>query len=140
MKSPAKSAINHGFAEFAWLVKNWSRPLGLWRLNCPVQLMGTGMIFPWKVIRSAPLASGDLVEDMSLGWIWLSLARPPCFFPFALCQANFPCRTRAADSQRQRWVQGHNRDDLEKRPSLLFCAITRGNLDLLVLWVAYARL
>src|SRR6266480_3369772 len=46
------SPIDHALAEFAWIVKNWARPLGLFRLGLPVQLMGTGMIFPWKLISS----------------------------------------------------------------------------------------
>ncbi len=29
--------------------------------------MGTGMAFPWPLIRDAPLAIGHLVEDMQLG-------------------------------------------------------------------------
>lgn len=133
MKSPENSAINHGFAEFAWLVKNWSRPLGLWRLNCPVQLMGTGMIFPWEVIRSAPLASGDLVEDMKLGLDLAVVGKAPCFFPFAVVSSEFPMSDKGADSQRQRWVQGHIGTILKSVPWLLFCAIKRGNLNLLVL-------
>src|SRR5262249_53204018 len=47
MQAPSHSPTDQGLAEFAFLVRNWVRPLGLMKLHCPVQLMGTGMIFPW---------------------------------------------------------------------------------------------
>src|SRR5258705_7686837 len=51
MKAAEQSPISHVLAEFAWIIKNWARPLGLFRLGLPVQLMGTGMILPWKLIK-----------------------------------------------------------------------------------------
>src|SRR6185437_4598482 len=54
-------------AQFAWLVINHVRPLGLAKFGLPCQLMGTGMSFPWKLIKTANLASGNLVEDVKLG-------------------------------------------------------------------------
>src|SRR5262249_18472589 len=66
MTVPERSAVNHRVAEFAWRAKNWIRPLGLHRLGLPCQLMGTGMAFPWAVIRTAELASGRIVEDLRL--------------------------------------------------------------------------
>src|SRR5262249_17200745 len=64
MIAPDDSPINYQVAEFAWRVKNWVRPLGLKALGLPCQLVGTGMAFPWKLIRSADLASGQIVEDL----------------------------------------------------------------------------
>src|ERR1039458_8244765 len=58
MTAPDESKINYRVAEFAWRVKNWVRPLGLNALNLPCQLMGTGMAFPWEIIRSANLSTG----------------------------------------------------------------------------------
>ena len=57
-------------------MKNWVRPLGLSNLNLPCQLMGTGMAFPWELIRSANLASGSIVEDTKLG-LELASGRTP---------------------------------------------------------------
>src|SRR5438128_1051261 len=48
--------VKQRVAEFAWQLKNWDRPLGLNHFGRPVQLIGTGMMFPWEVIKSAPLA------------------------------------------------------------------------------------
>jgi cellulose synthase/poly-beta-1,6-N-acetylglucosamine synthase-like glycosyltransferase len=133
MKSAENSPIDHSVAEFAWILRNWVRPLGLRYLNCPVQLMGTGMIFPWDLIRAAPLASGDLVEDLKLGLDLAAVGKAPHFFPFVIGTSDFPMSEKGTDTQRQRWVQGHIGMILKAVPRLLHLAITRGNLDLLVL-------
>jgi cellulose synthase/poly-beta-1,6-N-acetylglucosamine synthase-like glycosyltransferase len=133
MKAAENSPIDHSLAKFAWIVKNWVRPLGLRYLDCPVQLMGTGMIFPWDVICSAPLASGNLVEDLKLGLDLAVVGKAPYFFPFVTVTSDFPVTVKGTDSQRQRWVQGHIGMILKAVPRLLFLAITRRNLDLLVL-------
>ena len=67
MIAPVHSPINFKVAEFAWRVKNWVRPLGLRALGLPCQLMGTGMAFPWDLIRSAELANMLIMEDLKLG-------------------------------------------------------------------------
>ena len=77
------SPIDFRVAEFAFRVKNWVRPLGLRALNLPCQLMGTGMAFPWAVIRSANLASGLAVEDLKLGLDLARAGHPPLFCPSA---------------------------------------------------------
>ena len=90
MKTAENSPIDHSFAEFTFLLRNWVRPLGLRNLNCPVQLMGTGMIFPWDVIRSAPLASGHLVEDLKLGLDLGDDWQSPTFFSVCKSDERFP--------------------------------------------------
>ncbi|MBR0697800.1 glycosyltransferase family 2 protein [Bradyrhizobium lablabi] len=133
MRSPENSPIDHSFAEFAWIVRNWARPLGLSRLGGPVQLMGTGMIFPWELIRSASLASGHLVEDMKLGLDLAAKGKAPVFLPSAVCLSEFPVSEQGADSQRQRWIQGHIGTMLRTAPRLLVRAIAKGDIDLLFL-------
>lgn len=133
MKNPANSPIDHSLAEFFFLLRNWVRPLGLRHLNCPVQLMGTGMIFPWDVIRSAPLASGHLVEDLKLGLDLAEAGKAPHFLPFVKVISDFPVTVKGTESQRKRWVQGHIGMILKTVPRLLFTAVTRRNWDLLIL-------
>ncbi|MES2193632.1 MAG: glycosyltransferase family 2 protein [Pseudomonadota bacterium] len=133
MKTPENSPIDHSFAEFFFLLRNWVRPLGLRHLNCPVQLMGTGMMFPWEVIRSAPLASGHLVEDLKLGLDLAEVGKAPQFVPFVRVTSDFPITAKGTDSQRLRWVQGHIGMILKTVPRLLFKAITHRNQDLTVL-------
>lgn len=133
MKTADNSPIDHSLAEFTFLLRNLVRPLGLRNLNCPVQLMGTGMAFPWDVIRSAPLASGHLVEDLKLGLDLAAGGKAPHFFPFVKVTSDFPVTAMGTDSQRQRWVQGHLGMIMKSVPRLLFLAISRRNLDLLAL-------
>ena len=85
MTAPTGPTINHQVAEFAWRVKNWVRPLGLHALGLPCQLMGTGMAFPWDVIRSADLSSGFIVEDLKLGLELAAAGHAPVFCPSAIC-------------------------------------------------------
>jgi cellulose synthase/poly-beta-1,6-N-acetylglucosamine synthase-like glycosyltransferase len=128
MMAPDDSTINYRVAEFAWRVKNWVRPL-----NLPCQLMGTGMAFPWKVVTSANLASGSVVEDLKLG---LDLARngyPALFCPTAKVTSHFPLSVIGARTQRTRWEQGHLNMIVANAPRLIYAAIVHGDLKLLAL-------
>jgi cellulose synthase/poly-beta-1,6-N-acetylglucosamine synthase-like glycosyltransferase len=133
MTAPDESPINYSIAEFAWRVKNWVRPLGLNTLNLPCQLMGTGMAFPWEVIRSAHLASGSLVEDLKLGLDLAQTGSPPLFCPTAIIKSHFPLSFEGADSQRKRWEGGHINMILTTAPCFIYESIARGNLGLLAL-------
>jgi len=133
MTAPANSEINYQVAEFAWLVKNFVRPAGLLALGLPCQLMGTGMAFPWDVIRSADLASGEIVEDLKLG---LDLAKAGCaarFCPSARVTSTFPVSKDGSENQRERWEKGHIRIVFSSAPRLLLRALAHRNLDLFVL-------
>jgi cellulose synthase/poly-beta-1,6-N-acetylglucosamine synthase-like glycosyltransferase len=127
------AAPNMRLAEFAWLVKNRVRPLGLRRLGLPCQLMGTGMAFPWQIIRDATLATGHIVEDLKLG---LDLARDgaaPLFCPDTLVSSYFPISTKGAQTQRTRWEHGHLSVILSEAPSLILSSLKSRNLDQLAL-------
>lgn len=133
MQAANDSPINHDLAEFAWILKNHVRPLGLRNLHCPVQLTGTGMVFPWEVIGSLPLARGSLVEDMKLGLDSAIAGRAPYFFPFAKVTSEFPISQSGTDSQRLRWVQGHIGIIVSSAPKLLWVGLRQRNLSLLAL-------
>jgi cellulose synthase/poly-beta-1,6-N-acetylglucosamine synthase-like glycosyltransferase len=130
---PDESRINSRVAEFAWRVKNWVRPLGLHALGLPCQLMGTGMAFPWNVLRSANLASGLIVEDLKLGLDLALAGNPPMFCPSAKVTSDFPLSMEALQSQRLRWEGGHIGMIAMEAPRLLFAAITRANVGLIAL-------
>ncbi len=133
MTASDNSSVNHSVAEFAWLLKNLVRPLGLKNLRCPVQLMGTGMMFPWEVIRDAPLASGSLVEDMKLGLDLAVLGNAPAFFPHARVTSEFPVTVSGTATQRQRWIQGHLTSIVSLVPNLLLQAAKRRDVGLLAM-------
>jgi cellulose synthase/poly-beta-1,6-N-acetylglucosamine synthase-like glycosyltransferase len=155
MHSPPNAGLKTRIAEFAWVLRNQVRPLGLWRLGLPCQLMGTGMAFPWECLRTSALATGHIVEDLKLG-IDLALAgHAPLFCPEALVTSRFPDSAAGLESQRTRWEHGHLgvifRDAprlflqalLRRRPVLLALALDLSvpplallALQLLLVWVA----
>lgn len=106
MKSPIGEERRFAVAEFAWIIRNKIRPLGLANLGLPCQLMGTGMAFPWTIIRSADLASGNIVEDLELGLTLTRKGFAPKFCMDALVESQFPITEEGAIKQRQRWEQG----------------------------------
>lgn len=128
-----ESPITFRVAEFAWRVKNWLRPLGLHALGLPCQLMGSGMAFPWSVIRSAQLASGSIVEDLKLGLDLVLTGNPPVFCPFRTVTSELPFSIKGAQTQRLRWERGHIGLILTAAPRLVFLSIMRADLYLLAL-------
>lgn len=133
MTAPIDSQINHQVAEFSWRVKNWLRPLGLRALNLPCQLMGTGMAFPWNVIRSADLANGQIVEDLKLGLDLTVEGHPPVFCPAARVTSEFASSAMGAGTQRKRWEQGHLDMIFKTAPRLLAIAFARRDWNLLAI-------
>lgn len=133
LMQPSDETPAQSLAQFAWTMKNLVRPLGLRALNGPSQLVGTGMMFPWKIIQAAPLANGNLVEDLQLG-IELAIAgSAPRFLPSAVTTSRFPDSSRAADAQRRRWIQGYLATLATQVPRLLVHAVRRGDPKLLVM-------
>lgn len=133
MSSPTGPTINHQVAEFAWRLKNWVRPLGLCTMSLPCQLMGSGMAFPWEVIRAADLCNGFIVEDLKLGLELAEAGHAPIFCPSAVVTSTFPTSAQSAKTQRHRWEQGHLGLILTRSPKLLLTAVRQRNKDLLAL-------
>jgi cellulose synthase/poly-beta-1,6-N-acetylglucosamine synthase-like glycosyltransferase len=107
METPAKARSVDLVSRFAFTLKNKVRPLGLWRMGLPCPLFGAGMAFPWKTISQAPLATGDLVEDMRLGIDLCRQGQAPLFCPDAQFRGVLPGDLIDADAQRRRWEHGH---------------------------------
>src|SRR5262249_31076539 len=93
-------------------------------------LTGTGMAFPWEVLHNAPLASGNIVEDMQLGLDLALAGRSPMFCGTARVRSELPATSGAADSQRTRWIHGHLNTLTRQAPRLLAAAVGRGRPDL----------
>lgn len=120
-------------SAFAFKVKNLVRSSGLAYLNLPCLLAGTGMAFPWPVLRSINLASGNIVEDMKLGLDLAIVGYPPIFCPTAYVTGDFPNRIEASERQRTRWEHGHLQILLTYVPLLLKNAIQQRRVDLLAI-------
>lgn len=120
-------------ARFAWIVRNHARPLGLSALGAPSNLQGTGMAFPWTVIRGAALAHGDLVEDAKLGLELAAKGTGATFCPEALVTSRFPSSDEAMRIQRLRWQRGSLRLAGREVIGTLVRAVRRGDLRLALL-------
>jgi cellulose synthase/poly-beta-1,6-N-acetylglucosamine synthase-like glycosyltransferase len=105
--APPEAGLSLAAAEFAFLVKNHVRPLGLSRLGLPCLMTGTGMALPWCLLEQADLSTGHQVEDMKFA---LDLARgghAPRFCEGALVTSFFPHSKAGTETQRARWESGH---------------------------------
>jgi len=131
MQAPPAASVRQRIAAFAWVVKNQVRPSGGQRLGMPCQLMGTGMAFEWHIIAGAPLASGNIVEDMQLGLDLALRGQPALFAPEVLVTSQFPDTDVAAASQRTRWEHGHLATLIKGVPALVAGGLRRRDARLL---------
>ena len=133
MSSSGNGGVKMRIAEFAWRVKNLTRPLGLKNLGFPSQLMGTGMAFPWECISRAPLATGHIVEDLQLGIDLAIAGHAPRFLPDALFTSEFASSKQSFSAQRTRWEHGHLSLIFGAVPRLVIASIVSLDIDLLAL-------
>ncbi len=133
MKSPPSPSTTDLVSAFAFRVKNLVRPKGLYNLGQPCLLTGSGMAFPWEMIRNAPLASGNIVEDMQLGFDLALAGHSPLLAPDVTIWGELPQQIAAATTQRTRWEHGHIQTLLSQCPRLIKGAVTQGRIDLLAL-------
>ena len=128
-----EKSLSMQIAAFAWLIKNYVRPLGMHRLGLPCQLMGTGMAFPWPVVSRAKLATDEIVEDLLLGLALADDGYAPLFCPEARVRSKFPISREGQASQRARWNTGHLTTIIRLLPSISIKALLTRNMPLLSL-------
>ena len=133
LMSYTNPTIKQRIAEFAWLVKNYVRPRGLYNIGMPCQLMGTGMAFPWNIIAKTSLATGNIVEDVKMGLDMAASGYAPLFCPDARVSSIFPEAITAEDSQRKRWEHGHLSTIFSEVPKGIIRSVRRVDVMLLVL-------
>ena len=80
----------------AILVKNRVRPRGLRRLGFPCQLTGSGMAFPWAVLRDCPATGSNLVEDLVMGVELALQGHPPLSCPAVQVHSELPSEDDSA--------------------------------------------
>jgi len=130
MHMPSQPGPEASVSVFAFLMKNWVRPRAMQRLGLPVLLTGTGMAFPWKIICDAPLASGDIVEDLVLGLELTRRGFGPAFCESAHVWSDLPSNEEAAVVQRTRWEHGYMGSMLSDAPNLLWSGLRQGRIQL----------
>ncbi|MEA5452340.1 glycosyltransferase family 2 protein [Leptolyngbya sp. CCNP1308] len=140
MEKPPSPGLKDGISAFAFKVKNWVRPLGLYRLGQPCLLTGTGIALPWEAATAVTIASGHIVEDMKLGLDLALVGYAPRFCPSAWVTSRLPSGSQAATTQRTRWEHGHLQMLTEYVPKLLGQSLRQGRLGILVLALELAVL
>lgn len=93
-------------SNFAFLIKNLVRQRGVTALGAPTILGGTGMAFPWALIKDAPLATSHLVEDLVLGIDFARKGQGPLFLEQATTWSD-PASQADTLTQRTRWEHGY---------------------------------
>jgi len=128
---PGENAtLKQRISALAFLTKSLGRAAGARLLNWPNQLFGTGMAFPWELIRTAPLASGNIVEDVKLG-IDLAIQRhAPRWCPDARVIGDIVPTDVDVQGQRRRWEHGHLYTLVTEVPRLFWQALRHGRMDL----------
>ncbi len=120
-------------SALAFLVRNRVRPRGLARLGLPAHLTGSGMAFPWDVLRNAPATGSYLVEDLLMGIELALKGTPPLLCAEAQITSLLPTRDRAAMGQRRRWEHGQLMTLTRYAPRLIGAGIARFDLGLFAL-------
>lgn len=131
MSGTTSQDAKSGISVFAFIVKNRVRQRGLKALGGPALLQGSGMAFPWDVFANAPLASGDIVEDLELG-LTLALAGVPIAFEERAVFLSMASSGAALASQRVRWEHGSLGVALRYVPKLVR-SVLGGRFDLIPL-------
>lgn len=125
---PADDGLKSKLSAFAVRVRNRVRPLGASRLSMPCPLFGTGMAFPYELVKRIGFGGGHITEDILLAVSAASEGRPPIFVPEAHVVGTLPVGDEAAKGQRTRWEHGHLSLIREQVPGLLAHAIVRRDL------------
>ena len=129
MVQPTNPNPKDTISALAVKVKNLVRPMGLQQLNLPCLLTGSGMAFPWSVIRTVSLANSKTVDDMQLGLDLAIAGYPPIYCQEARVTGRL-MEKQAAQSQRARWEHGHIETLLTQVPPLLKASIVQRRFDL----------
>jgi len=133
MEQPPNPTPKDSISALAFLVKNLVRPSGLKQLGFPSLLTGTGMAFPWLIIRDVPLASSNIVEDMQMSLDLAIAGHPTVFCPEANVTGCLPQQQAVAKTQRTRWEHGHLQTLLTQTPRLATASIEQQRFDLMAI-------
>ncbi|WP_327331513.1 glycosyltransferase family 2 protein [Calothrix rhizosoleniae] len=132
MIQPSNSSPKDKISALAVKVKNLVRPIGLQQLDLPCLLTGSGMAFPWSVIRTVSLANSKTVDDMQLGLDLAIAGYPPLYCQDAQVIGRL-MEKQAAKSQRRRWEHGHIETLVNQVPRLIKASMNQKRFDLLAI-------
>ena len=119
-------------SSFAMLIKNLVRSRGLSRIGRCALLTGTGMAFPWSVFATAPLATGDIAEDLGLGIALTRRGIRPQLVTLAMVRSPAASLSDSA-AQRRRWEHGFLTNAMRHALPTLAGGIARGSRAMIAL-------
>lgn len=131
--APDKPTPKGVISALAVLLRNRVRPLGMRRMGFPAHLTGSGMSFPYAVLRAAPHPGGNLVEDLVMGIEFALAGHPPLHCRAVQVTSELPEGDDVALGQRRRWEHGQMATLREYAPKLILAGLTRGRLELLAM-------
>jgi hypothetical protein len=133
LEAPPGGGAMAAVSALAILVRNRVRPRGLRRMGFPCHLTGSGMAFPWRVLREAPETGSNLVEDLVMGIELAILGTPARLCPAVQIGSELPPGAAAGLKQRRRWEHGQLHTLTHYVPRLLGAGFTRRRMDLVAL-------
>jgi cellulose synthase/poly-beta-1,6-N-acetylglucosamine synthase-like glycosyltransferase len=133
LEAPAGGGAMAAVSALAIVVRNRVRPRGLRRLGFPCHLTGSGMAFPWRVLREAPETGSNLVEDLVMGIELAILGTPARLCPAVQIGSELPPGAAAGLKQRRRWEHGQLHTLTTYVPRLLGAGLSRRRMDLVAL-------
>jgi cellulose synthase/poly-beta-1,6-N-acetylglucosamine synthase-like glycosyltransferase len=131
MTCPPEPSPRDVVSHFAVTVKNRVRQRGVNHLGGAAVLTGSGMAFPWEIMKHARLDGGNIVEDMQLSFELLIAGHAPLYCSDARVVAPLPQQHKASRAQRTRWEHGHLQTMLNRVPRLLWESVRQRRLGLL---------
>lgn len=132
--APADESALSRVGAFAFTVRNRVRARGLARMGAPIHLTGTGMAFPFGLLRdSASSLGGHLAEDLLLGLKLALEGHPPVLAEGAEVKSALPASRGASRRQRARWEGGSLALAWTHSPRLLRAAFSQRRPSLLLL-------
>lgn len=132
MEQPDSPNLKDRISTFALKVKNQVRFLGLNRIDSHSLLTGSGMAFPWSVIKDVSLLGAINADDMKLT-VDLALENSiPTYCESSLIMGRL-MKDEDAQSQRTRWEHGHLQMISREVPKLIKGFIKKPRLDYLLL-------
>ena len=117
--------------SFAWIVKNFVRPMGMRAMGFNCMLQGNGMVFPWHILSQRDVGSANIVEDNKLA---IDLARSGVeisFVPQIAFGSFFEITQDAVSTQSRRWEGGTIALLFTELPSLLIDSMRNRMMGLL---------
>jgi cellulose synthase/poly-beta-1,6-N-acetylglucosamine synthase-like glycosyltransferase len=133
LAAPERPTPRGVISALAVLLRNRVRPLGMRRMGFPAHLTGSGMAFPWAVLRAAPHPGGNLVEDLVMGIEFALAGHPPLHCRAVQVSSELPEGDDVALGQRRRWEHGQLHTLRQYAPKLLAAGLSRGRLALVAM-------